>query len=118
MTISTQVDVVIVGAGMAGIMAAHRLHEEGLHVCLLEKERQAGGRLDAAEGNRRIVDAAAGAELGEPDDRVRLVDEGVRSPDAACCRTDLRGRRQELARRDLLAGRPTTSRPHEGIVEC
>lgn len=37
-------DVVIVGAGMAGVTAAHELRKQGLHVVILEAADRAGGR--------------------------------------------------------------------------
>jgi predicted NAD/FAD-dependent oxidoreductase len=47
------VDILIVGAGMAGLSAACELTVEGLRVCVVDKGRGVGGRL----ATRRIVDA-------------------------------------------------------------
>jgi renalase len=38
-------DVVIIGAGMAGVTAAHMLRAAGKQVCVLEKSRDLGGRM-------------------------------------------------------------------------
>ena len=38
-------DVVIVGAGLAGLMAARKLEEQGVQVCVLDKEERVGGRM-------------------------------------------------------------------------
>ncbi|MCG8481647.1 MAG: FAD-dependent oxidoreductase [Spirochaetales bacterium] len=43
-------DAVIVGAGMAGLAAAQELSSEGLHVLVIDKGRQVGGRM----ANRRF----------------------------------------------------------------
>ena len=41
----TLLDVVIVGAGMAGLVCAQRLQQAGYHVAVLEKSRGLGGRM-------------------------------------------------------------------------
>lgn len=41
----TQADVIVIGAGMSGLYAAHRLESAGLKVIVLEGERRVGGRL-------------------------------------------------------------------------
>lgn len=46
-------DVIVVGAGIAGLAAARKLTEAGLRVCVLEKSRGVGGRL----ATRRIATA-------------------------------------------------------------
>ncbi|NBW91636.1 MAG: FAD-dependent oxidoreductase, partial [Actinobacteria bacterium] len=37
--------IVVIGAGLAGLMAAQELHREGHHVVLIDKGRSPGGRL-------------------------------------------------------------------------
>lgn len=58
------VDCLIIGAGMAGLSAAHRLQSQGLAVALLDKGRGVGGRLatrwrERAEGGRAYFDHGA-----------------------------------------------------------
>lgn len=53
-------DVVVVGAGIAGLMCARRLHDAGVGVVVLDKARGVGGRM----ATRRITagDSAAGGD--------------------------------------------------------
>jgi monoamine oxidase len=41
----TETDVIVIGAGLAGLYAAHRLEVEGKRVIIVEGERRVGGRL-------------------------------------------------------------------------
>jgi predicted flavoprotein YhiN len=45
-------DVVVVGAGAAGLLAAIRAAERGRHTLLLEKNRQAGVKILMSGGTR------------------------------------------------------------------
>lgn len=50
-------DVVVVGAGLAGLAAARRLHESGLAVLVLEARDRVGGRtLSSVEDDGRLVE--------------------------------------------------------------
>src|SRR6478609_756689 len=42
---TTRYDVIIIGAGIAGLSAALRLHRKGLKVCVLESSDRVGGRM-------------------------------------------------------------------------
>ncbi len=55
----TSVDAVIVGAGMSGLSAAHRLGEAGLDVVVLERDRWVGGRLGTRQVGKARVDHGA-----------------------------------------------------------
>lgn len=52
----TSTDVVIVGAGMAGLMAANELIDKGLSVVVLEAADRAGGRTKRIETGGRVGD--------------------------------------------------------------
>jgi predicted NAD/FAD-dependent oxidoreductase len=53
------VDVVVVGAGLSGLSAAHRLQEAGLDVVVLERDRWVGGRLGTRLVGPALVDHGA-----------------------------------------------------------
>jgi monoamine oxidase len=52
----TSADVIVVGAGCAGLKAAQEIHESGLSVIVLEADDRVGGRLKAAEVAGRVAD--------------------------------------------------------------
>jgi monoamine oxidase len=62
-SLSARTDVVIVGAGVAGLAAARRLHEQGVRVIVLEARRRIGGRLYTARDARAAMPIELGAEF-------------------------------------------------------
>ena len=53
-------DVIIIGAGAAGLLAMRDLAKAGYHVCMLEAAGIAGGRISAVkEGFENYVEAGA-----------------------------------------------------------
>jgi monoamine oxidase len=56
----SEVDVLVLGAGAAGLMAARRLAEQGLRVVVLEARKRVGGRIDT----RHAAGVALPLELG------------------------------------------------------
>lgn len=73
--VETPLDVAVIGAGVAGMVAARRLQQAGLRVCLFEAEAQPGGRV----GDREVrgMRFNAGARLVYPFSQGfnRLIDE-------------------------------------------
>lgn len=65
----TDIDVVVVGAGMAGLVCAHRLRRRGVDVLLLEASHQAGGRTVGLEVDGEVADLG-GQFIGPGQDRV------------------------------------------------
>jgi monoamine oxidase len=59
----SKVDVVIVGAGVAGLAAARRLREQGVRVVVLEARRRIGGRVFTARNSRSPLPIELGAEF-------------------------------------------------------
>lgn len=49
----------IIGAGISGLLAAHRLKSHGIEVTLIDKGRQAGGRLATRVINKAVFDHGA-----------------------------------------------------------
>ena len=73
---SNDIDVLILGAGMAGLTAARALAERGLRVCVLEAKQRVGGRIlsQPVEGGGTVE---LGAEFvhGRPPELWALIDE-------------------------------------------
>jgi monoamine oxidase len=59
----TSVDVVIIGAGAAGLAAARRLHDGGVRTIVLEARRRIGGRVHTARDSRSPLPIELGAEF-------------------------------------------------------
>jgi monoamine oxidase len=57
--LKNDIDVIILGAGMAGLVAARTLAERGLRVCVLEAKQRVGGRVMSQK-----VDGGGTVELG------------------------------------------------------
>ncbi|MBX9744201.1 MAG: FAD-dependent oxidoreductase [Chlamydiales bacterium] len=63
--------VVVVGAGIAGLTAAYRLHNEGVDVHLYEARNRVGGRIFTAKVNGRIAELG-GQNIGDGGEAVHL----------------------------------------------
>ena len=59
----THTDVIIIGAGAAGLLAGKLLVEQGKSVCLLEARNRIGGRIHTLPFNEWNNTAEAGAEF-------------------------------------------------------
>ena len=51
-----QFDVIVVGAGVAGLTAARQVQRDGLKVCVLESENKIGGRVWTDKQNGFLID--------------------------------------------------------------
>jgi monoamine oxidase len=73
----TRTDVVIVGAGAAGLAAARHLRERGVRVVVLEARRRIGGRIYTTRDPRCALPIELGAEFlhGEAKEVRKIVDE-------------------------------------------
>ena len=74
---TSDVDVVVVGAGVAGLAAARRLTEHGVRVTVLEARDRIGGRISTVRDSRAPVPIELGAEFihGSAKEVVEIVHE-------------------------------------------
>ena len=63
MTAGTDVDVVIIGAGVSGLAAAKRLTEAGVSTTILEARNRIGGRIYTTRDERTPLPIEMGAEF-------------------------------------------------------
>ena len=63
MTATEQADVVVIGAGVAGLAAARRLTEAGVNIVVLEGRNRIGGRILTVRDERSPVPIELGAEF-------------------------------------------------------
>ena len=72
-----QADVIVVGAGAAGLMAARELTRAGKQVVVLEASKRVGGRIFTAYSSKTGIPVELGAEFihGDAPETTRLVDE-------------------------------------------
>ena len=72
---SPRKDVIVIGAGMAGLAAARTLAEAGLRVTLVEARDRVGGRIYTLPGAPLPIELGAEFIHGLPEELIRLVDE-------------------------------------------
>ena len=65
-SVPQQFDVVVIGAGLAGLTAATVCHENGLDVCVLEAQSRIGGRVHSLYANTSdtLINVTHVADLG------------------------------------------------------
>ena len=68
-------DVIILGAGMAGLSAARALAEAGIHVHLLEATDRIGGRIHTDRSTGQPIELGAEFVHGQPPDLLALIAE-------------------------------------------
>ena len=75
-----RVDVVVVGAGLSGLVAARNLRRRGASVLVVEARNRVGGRLLNEEVGEGSVIEAGGAFVGPTQDHVLALAEDLRVP--------------------------------------
>ena len=72
---STQYDVVVIGAGMAGLAAARAIAEAGYRVVVLEARQRIGGRIRTVRDGEAVVELGAEFVHGRPPELWALIEE-------------------------------------------
>ena len=68
-------DVLVIGAGLAGLTAAHRLAERGYRVLVVERDKEPGGRVRSLEWEGCVIELGAIFVAGQYRRLRRLIDE-------------------------------------------
>ena len=68
-------DVVVIGAGMAGLTAARTLAERGLAVCVVEAQDRVGGRILTRRVGETVIELGAEFVHGRPPELWALIEE-------------------------------------------
>lgn len=76
---ATQADVIVIGAGLAGLFAAHRLENAGLKAIIVEAEPRVGGRLHTLDDLPGHPDAG-GIQVGSGYRRLRDIADDLKVP--------------------------------------
>ncbi|HTV09225.1 MAG TPA: NAD(P)/FAD-dependent oxidoreductase [Candidatus Aquilonibacter sp.] len=99
-TATPQPEVLILGAGMAGLAAARSLLEQGIGVCVLEARDRVGGRIHTLQTAEGVVELGAEFVHGRPPELWSLIEEAEaktaqrggsmlrESPDGELCEDD------------------------------
>ncbi len=93
-TLSTEVvdmdaDVVVVGAGAAGMAATLRVQDLGKHAVLVEKTYRLGGCISVSGGNQVVMGSALQVEAGVSDDTVESMVEDFQKNGEDLCVPEL-----------------------------
>ena len=70
-----EADVLVIGAGMAGLACARALLERGLRVTVLEAQQRVGGRILTKHADGEIIELGAEFIHGQPEDLLALLSE-------------------------------------------
>src|ERR1700691_5314377 len=72
---SFDADVLVIGAGMAGLTAARTLAEAGLRVLVLESQNRVGGRILTERVGDQVIELGAEFVHGRPPELLALIEE-------------------------------------------
>ncbi len=72
---TSSVDVLIVGAGIAGLISARTLADRGLRVCVIETHDRVGGRILTTRVGGEVIELGAEFVHGRPPELLALIDE-------------------------------------------
>src|SRR5580692_10777102 len=75
MAVTAAERVAVIGAGMAGMAAAHRLKQAGLEPTVFERNDRVGGRIWTVEQGGYLMDLGAAVYLGTYREAIEIIKE-------------------------------------------